>query len=79
MNPQEFIHSEGIEAVLNAATEYADTQASLYGSLNDHHNYHYWAKVLWSLTFACDHMAIDDGGDTAVREYQRYKAMRSEI
>lgn len=79
MNPQEFIHSEGIENVLTAAIEYADTQASLYGSLNDVEQYRYWAKVWWSLICACDRMAFDDQGDTAVLEYQRYKAMRSEI
>ena len=79
MDPQEFIQSEGIENVLTAAIDYADTQASLYGSLGDAANYRYWAKAWWSLTLACDRMAIDDGGDTAVLEYQRYKAMRSEI
>ena len=77
MNLQQVIHFEGIEALLTAAIEYADTQASLYGSLNDVGNYRHWAKVWWSLTLACDRITFDDEGDTAVLEYQRYKAMRS--
>ncbi|WP_233501917.1 hypothetical protein [Acaryochloris thomasi] len=39
---------------MSAAIEYADTQASLYGSLGDAANYRYWVKVWWSLTSACD-------------------------
>ncbi|PZD70174.1 hypothetical protein C1752_17189 [Acaryochloris thomasi RCC1774] len=54
MNPQDFIQSEGIENVLTAAIEHAETKALLYGSLGDAINHRYWVKVWWSLTSACD-------------------------
>ncbi len=79
MNLQQVIQEEGIEAVLTAAIEHAETKALLYGSLGDVPNYRYWVRVWWSLTSACDLMIADFNIDEALEGWQEYQAMRSEI